>query len=94
MHREGGEGGGGHAQEIENREHKCIFIRTWQVNTGWQQCCHAGRGHSEALKCSVAGRPLGPGVGSCYSSMAHVLNSTTNNLLRFTYFVQAEQNAS
>lgn len=39
MHR--GRGEGGHARDRKQRT-QCKFIRIWQVNTRWQQCCHAG----------------------------------------------------
>ncbi len=57
--------GEGHAGDRKQRT-QCIFIRIWQVNTRWQQCCHAGRGHSEALMCSGAGRLQGLVVSYSY----------------------------
>lgn len=84
--------GEGHARDRKQRT-QCIYIRIWQVNTRWQQCCHAGRGHSAALMCSVAGRLQGSVVGLFISRMAHVLNITKYTCLRckhffFTSFVQ------
>lgn len=86
MHRRGqevrGVKGKGPCTRDRKQRTQCIFIRIWQVNTRWQQCCHAGRGHSEALMCNVAGRLQGLVVRLFISSMAHVLNNTEYALLR------------
>lgn len=76
----GGEVRGGHARDRKQRT-QCKFIRIWQVNTRWQQCCHAGGegGHSEALRCSVAGRLLGPVVGYSYRRW-HKYGTSQNTL--------------
>lgn len=82
----GGGGGGGGAcmrQRTEDTHTQCTLIRIWRVTTRWQQCCHAGREHSEALMCSGAGRLLGPvPAGLAVSLMAHVPNihNTTKHI--------------
>lgn len=73
--------GEGHARDREQRT-QCIFIRIWQVNTRWQQCCHAVQGHSEALMCSVAGRLWGPVVG--YSDQRWHTYVTSQNILPYS----------
>lgn len=82
---EGGEGGEGKRPCTRDRKHReqCVLIRFWEVNTRWQQSCHAGQEHSEALMCSVAGRVQGLMVRLFTSSMAHVLTILNTLFLHF-----------
>lgn len=73
-------GGGGHARDRKQRT-QCKFIRIWQVNTRWQQCCHAGGrgGAFRGVKVQCAGRRLGPVVGYSYRRW-HKYGTSQNTL--------------
>lgn len=51
--------GKGHARDRKQRT-QCIFIRIWQVNTRWQQCCHAGRGAFRGVNVQCGRQTTGP----------------------------------